>query len=49
LEPFDAAALAVYLHGRAGEKVRGELGNAGLLAGDLLLALPQAMKELSGR
>jgi NAD(P)H-hydrate epimerase len=49
LEPFDAAALAVYLHGRAGEKVRGELGDAGLLAGDLLPALPQVIKELSGR
>jgi len=49
LEPFDAAALAVYLHGRAGEKVRDELGDAGLLAGDLLPALPQVIKELSGR
>jgi NAD(P)H-hydrate epimerase len=49
LEPFDAAALAVYLHGRAGEKVRNELGDAGLLAGDLLPALPQVIKELSGR
>jgi hydroxyethylthiazole kinase-like uncharacterized protein yjeF len=49
LEPFDAAALAVYLHGRAGEKVREELGDAGLLAGDLLPALPQVIKELSGR
>lgn len=49
LEPFDAAALAVYLHGQAGEKVRGELGDAGLLAGDLLPALPQVIRELSGR
>ena len=49
LEPFDAAALAVYLHGRAGEKVRAELGNAGLLAGDLLPALPHVIRELSGR
>jgi NAD(P)H-hydrate epimerase len=49
LEPFDAAALAVYLHGQAGEKVRAELGDAGLLASDLLPALPQVIKELSGR
>ena len=49
MEPFDAASLAVYLHGRAGEKVRAELGDAGLLAGDLLPALPQVIKELSGR
>jgi len=49
LEPFDAASLAVYLHGQAGEKVRAELGDAGLLAGDLLPVLPQVIKELSGR
>ncbi len=49
LNPFDAAALAVYLHARAGEKVRGELGDAGLLAGDLLPALPQVIKEIAGR
>jgi NAD(P)H-hydrate epimerase len=49
LEPLDAAALAVYLHGRAGEKVRRELGEAGLLAGDLLSNLPLMIKEISGR
>jgi hydroxyethylthiazole kinase-like uncharacterized protein yjeF len=46
LDPFDAAALAVYLHGRAGERVRRELGDAGLLAGDLLPTLPRVIKEL---
>jgi len=49
LEPLDAAALAVYLHGRAGEKVRRELGEAGLLASDLLPNLPLMIKEISGR
>jgi len=49
LEPFDAAALGVYLHGRAGEKVRRELGEAGLLAGDLLPNLPLVIKEIGGR
>ena len=49
LEPFDAAALGVYLHGRAGEKVRRELGEAGLLASDLLPNLPLAIKEIGGR
>jgi len=48
LEPFDAAALGVYLHGRAGEKVRRELGEAGLLASDLLPNLPLMIKELGG-
>jgi NAD(P)H-hydrate epimerase len=49
LEPSDAAALGVYLHGRAGEKVRRELGEAGLLAGDLLPNLPLMIKEIGGR
>ncbi len=49
LDPFAAAALAVYLHGRAGEKVRRELGEAGLLASDLLPNLPLVIKEVSGR
>jgi len=49
LEPFDAAALGVYLHGLAGEKVRRELGEAGLLASDLLPNLPLAIKDIGGR
>jgi len=49
LGPFDAAALGVYLHGRSGEKVRRELGEAGLLAGDLLPNLPLMIKEIGGR
>jgi NAD(P)H-hydrate epimerase len=49
LEPFDAAAQGVYLHGRAGEKVRRELGEAGLLASDLLPNLPLMIKEIGGR
>lgn len=48
LEPFDAAALGVFLHGLAGEQVRRELGSAGMLAGDLLPALPRVMKDLRG-
>ena len=49
LDPFDAAAVGVYLHGRAGEKVRRELGEAGILAGDLLPNLPLMIKEIGGR
>jgi len=43
---FDAAACAVYLHAQAGEMVRRELGEAGMLAGDLLPALPKVIKAL---
>ena len=41
-----ASALGVYLHGLAGERVRHEMGDTGMLAGDLLPALPPAIMEL---
>jgi hydroxyethylthiazole kinase-like uncharacterized protein yjeF len=43
---FDAAACGVYLHGEAGEIVRREMGEAGMLAGDLLPALPRVIMRL---
>ena len=46
VEPEDAAALGVYLHGLAGEQVSAELGEAGMLAGDLLPELPRAIRDL---
>ena len=46
VEPEDAAALGVYLHGLAGERVSAELGEAGMLAGDLLPELPRAIRDL---
>lgn len=46
LSPFDAAACGVYLHGLAGEKAKEEMGEAGMVASDLLPALPQAIKQL---
>lgn len=42
LEPFAAAQLGVYLHGLAGDLVREELGEEGMIAADLLQTLPQA-------
>ncbi len=47
-DAYDAASLGVYLHGLAGERVREEMGSAGMVAGDLLLALPRAIKALRG-
>jgi NAD(P)H-hydrate epimerase len=47
-EPYEAASLGVYLHGLAAERVREELGSAGIVASDLLPALPRATKELRG-
>jgi len=46
LSLFDAAAGGVYLHGEAGEIVRARLGDAGILASDLLPELPQAIKRI---
>ena len=46
LDLGEAAPLGVYLHGLAGERVRREVGDTGMLAGDLLPALPRAIREL---
>jgi NAD(P)H-hydrate epimerase len=46
LDPFDAASLGVYLHAAAGDIVRADLGDSGIIAGDLLPALPRAIKRL---
>ena len=45
---FDAAALGVYLHAGAGEWVRDEIGDTGMLASDLLPVLPKVIKKLKG-
>ena len=46
LEPKTAAAMGVYLHGAAGEKIREQLGDSGMIASDLLPILPQIAKQL---
>ena len=45
LEPFDAARLGVYLHGRAGDLAAEELGQVSLVASDLIRFLPKAFLE----
>jgi NAD(P)H-hydrate epimerase len=46
VQPFDAACLGVWLHAEAGQLVRREVGEAGAVAGDLLLRLPRAITDL---
>ena len=46
LNLFDAAAAGVYIHGIAGEMVKGRLGDAGMVASDLLPELPVVIKQL---
>jgi len=43
---LDAAKLAVYLHGLAGDVASGYLGEASLIASDLLDYLPEAMERI---
>src|SRR6266568_2609231 len=47
LQPFDAASAAVYLHTAASELVSAEIGDAGLLASDLLPQLPRAIVQVA--
>ncbi len=46
LTPIDAAQLAVYLHGRAGDLAACELGQVSMIASDLLRFLPAAFREI---
>jgi len=48
LTSHDAAALGVYLHAEAGEMVKARLGDAGMIASDLLPELPLIIKRLKG-
>ncbi|MSP12870.1 MAG: NAD(P)H-hydrate dehydratase [Chloroflexi bacterium] len=48
LEPLQAAVLGTYLHGMAGEIAEDEIGEAGVLASDLLPLIPRAIRDLRG-
>ncbi len=47
LAPYAAARLGVYLHGLAGEAIRGRFGDAGLLASDLPDEIAIARRRLA--
>ncbi len=44
LAPLEAAAVAAWLHGAAGDICAGELGQYGMLPGDMLKVLPRLLK-----
>lgn len=44
--PYDAAVFGCYIHGRAGDYAKDRLGEAGMVAGDILDALPLVLKDL---
>ena len=49
MNAFEAAALAVNAHGRAGNFAAFELGQRGMIASDLLMALPRAWEQMEAR
>jgi len=46
LEAFEAAVAGAYLHGLAGELARADLGDMGVVAGDLPPRLPLALRSI---
>ena len=49
LPAFDAARLGTYVHGAAGDVAAARVGEDGLIAGDLIEALPEVWGVLAGR
>ena len=49
LSTYDAAQVAVYLHGRAGDRVAWRGSQAGLTAGDVIDELAWVFREVCGR
>jgi NAD(P)H-hydrate epimerase len=47
LEPFEAAICGVYLHGAAGDLAAEQLGDAGLVAGDIASMVPRAIAQIT--
>ena len=45
-DPYSAAVTGVYIHAAAGRRLSQRYGDSGLLAGDLLLEIPQVMNVL---
>jgi len=46
MTPFEAAACGVYVHGLAAEELADDLGDRGLLASELLPAIPRAIRTI---
>lgn len=49
LEPFEAAALGVWIHGAAGDRLAERQGPGGALAGEVADAVPAAVQALRAR
>ena len=49
LKTQQAAAAGVYIHGRAGDRAAAEIGQRGMIAGDMIDYLPYTLLELAGQ
>lgn len=47
VEPFNAACVGAWLHGKAGQRCEREIGSAGVIASDLLTRIPVELASLS--
>jgi NAD(P)H-hydrate epimerase len=48
MDPFDAACAAVYVHVLAARLIAAELGSEGVIAGDVISALPRVLSAREG-
>jgi ADP-dependent NAD(P)H-hydrate dehydratase / NAD(P)H-hydrate epimerase len=48
MEPFTAACAGVLVHARAGQVCAREIGSEGVIASDVIRALPRALREARG-
>jgi ADP-dependent NAD(P)H-hydrate dehydratase / NAD(P)H-hydrate epimerase len=46
MDPFEAACAGVFVHARAGQLTAGEIGSEGVIASDVIAALPRARAPL---
>jgi NAD(P)H-hydrate epimerase len=46
MDPFEAACAGVHVHSRAGQLAAREIGPEGVIAGDVIAALPRARASL---
>ncbi len=49
LSAWDAARAGVYLHGMAGDLAAATIGEPGLIAGDVISAVPHALTQTLAR